>query len=174
MDSKLTNIIRGVVLVVLGVLVAVCGVGAAVNTYIGVVAIVAGVLLLAFTAYSVAKRLPLPAASLVTGAILITIAVALFMGKLSFEVFVGLLIFGLMGLGFGLVALGIFEIARRFVVLGISELFVGGLLILFTALYLGIPEFQTAFWIIVGILMIVFGVFVIVFAFVSFKTAKKK
>ena len=174
MDSKISSVIRGAFIIVLGVLVAVCGVGTAVNTYFGVVCIVAGVLLLAFSAIIVAKKLPTPIAYLILSGILITIAVALFMSKLSLEVIVGLLIFGLMGTGFGLIAAGIIEIAKGHLLLAIVEMMVGALLILFTALYLGVPEFQKAFWIIVGIMMIVFGVFVIVVTFVDPKAVTKK
>jgi len=174
MDSKISAVIRGVFIIVLGVLVAVCGVGTAVNTYFGVVCIVAGVLLIAFSALAISKKLPTPVGYLVLSGILITIAVALFMSRLSLEVIVGLLIYGIMGAGFGLIAAGIFEIVKRQMVFAIVEMGLGGLLVLFTALYLGIPEFQQAFWIIVGILMIVFGVFIVVAALVDKKIYAKK
>ena len=135
----------------------------------------AGVLLLCLGIYTAAKKLPLAVGSIILGAVLTTIAVALFMQKISFGVLVGLFIYVIMGLGFGLIAVGIFTLARRGgLVPGIVEIVVGGLLVLFTALYLGIPDFQKAFWIIVGILMIAFGVAVIVFTLVDKKTGKKK
>lgn len=174
MDSKISAVIRGAFIIVLGILVAVCGVGTAVNVYVGVVCIVAGIMLLGFSAFMVAKKLPTPIGYLVLSGILITFAVALFMGKLSLDVIIGLLIFGIMGTGFGLIAVGIVEIARRHLLFALVEMFIGGLLILFTALYLGIPEFQTAFWIIVGVLMIVFGVFIIIASLVSKPVATKK
>ena len=162
MDVKLTNVIRGAFIIVLGVLIAVCGIGTAVNTYFGVVSIVAGVLMLCFAGFAMYKKLPVPVGYFILSGVFITVAVALFMGKLSFAELVNLLIFVIMGLGFAFAVLGIIYITKRWVVQGLVSIIAGALLILFTALYLGIPEFQTAFWIICGILMIIFGVFVIV------------
>ena len=174
MDNKIANVFRGAFIIVLGVLMAVCGVGTAVDTYFGVVAIVAGVLLLGLGVYTAAKKQPLAIGAILLGAILTTIAVAVFMSKLSFAVLVTLFIYVIMGLGFGLALLGIFSLARRQVLAGVVEIVVGGLLVLFTALYLGIPDFQKAFWIIVGIIMIVFGVAIIVFTLVDKKSGKRK
>ena len=158
MDNKIANVFRGAFIIVLGVLMAVCGVGTAVDTYFGVVAIVAGVLLLGLGVYTAAKKQPLAIGAILLGAILTTIAVAVFMSKLSFAVLVTLFIYVIMGLGFGLALLGIFSLARRDTVAGIVEIVVGGLLVLFTALYLGIPDFQKAFWIVTGIAIAAYGV----------------
>ena len=174
MDNKIANVFRGAFIIVLGVLMAVCGVGTAVDTYFGVVAIVAGVLLLGLGVYTAVKKQPLAIGAILLGAILTTIAVAVFIDKLSFAVLVTLFIYVIMGLGFGLALLGIFSLARRETIAGIVEIVVGGLLVLFTALYLGIPDFQKAFWIIVGVIMIIFGVAIIVFTLVDKKSGKRK
>lgn len=174
MNNKVANVIRGAFIIVLGVLVAVCGVGTAVDTYFGVVAIVAGVLLLGLALYTAVKKMPVAIAAALLGAILVTVAVALFANKLTFAVLVDLLIFVIMGLGFGLALLGIIDIAKKNLFYGVGEIVVGGLLVLFTALYLGIADFRTAFWIIVGVIMIVFGVGIIIFSLVDKKAAKRK
>ena len=174
MDNKIANVLRGAFIVVLGILVAVCGVGTALDVYIGVVAIVAGVLLLAIGIFSAVKKMPLAVGCILLGAVLSTVAVAVFMKELSFAVLVGLMIYVLMGVGFGLVLLGILTIIRHGLLPGIVEIVVGALLVTFTAIYLGFPDFQKAFWIIVGILMAAFGVAVIVFALIDKKTGKKK
>ena len=173
MDNKIMNVLRGAFIIVLGVLVAVCGVGTAVNVYFGVVSIVAGVLLIGLGIYTAAKKMPLAVSAFLLGAVLTTIAIALFIEKLSLAVLVTLLIYVIMGLGFGLAVLGIVTIVRRNLFYGIGEIVIGALLVVFTALYLGIPDFQKAFWIIVGILMIVLGVAVIIFSLVD-KSGKKR
>ena len=172
MNNKLASVLRGVLVVVLGILIAVCGIGTTINLYFGVVSIIAGVLLLLLAFYCTAKRLPLALEGFLLGPILITVAIAIFMEKLSFGVLVGLLIFVLMGLGFGLILLGVVSLVRKSLFYGVGEIVIGALLVLFTALYLGIPDFATAFWIIVGILIALLGVAIIVFAFID-KPKKK-
>ena len=172
MNDKIANILRGAFIIVMGVLVAVCGIGTALDTYFGVVFIVAGVLLAGIGLYGAIKKLPVMTTGFLLGGVLITLAIALFMQKLTFAVLIGIAIFALMGFGFGLVALGIATIAHRNLIYGLGEAVLGGLFILFTALYLGIPDFQQAFWIIVGILMIVFGIAVIFLAIFDKKLKK--
>ncbi len=174
MNNKLADILRGVFIIVLGVLVIVCGAGTAVDTYFGVVSIIAGVILLAAALYGTVKRVPVAVSGYILGPVLITIAIALFIGKLSFAVLINLFVYVIMGLGFGIALLGIVTLIRRQVILGLGEIVLGALLVLFTALYFGVPEFQTAFWWIVGTLMIVFGIAVIVLAIVDKKSGKRK
>lgn len=172
MNDKIANILRGAFIIVMGVLIAVCGIGTALDTYFGIVFIVAGVLLAGLGLYGAIKKLPVMTMGFLLGGVLITLAIALFMQKLTFAALIGIAIFALMGFGFGLVALGIAVIAHRNLIYGLGEAVLGGLFILFTALYLGIPDFQQAFWIIVGILMIVFGVAVIFLAIFDKKLKK--
>lgn len=169
MNNKIVNVFQGVFVIILGILIAVRGIGSAVNTYFGVVSLVAGLMLLIYAAVAISKKFANPILLLVLGAVLVTIAIALFIGKLDFSQLVNLIIFILMGTGFGLVAAGIFSIVKRMPMFGIGEIAIGALLILFTALVLGVPEFETAFWIIVGIMFIVFGVFMIIATFVDKK-----
>ena len=174
MDKKLTTAIEGLFLAVLGILVIVCGVGQTVDIYFGVVAIVAGLLLLVFAGLAISKKMPLPVGFVIMGSVLITVAIALFAQKLSFAMLVDLMIFLLMGLGFGLAALGVFAICKKAPVYGVGLLVIGALLVTFTALYLGINDFRQVFWYIVGGLMIAFGVVIVVLAFVDPKKLKKR
>lgn len=173
-NKKLTTVIEGIFLAVLGILVIVCGIGTTVDIYFGVVSLVAGLLLLCFAGYAISKKMPLPVGFVIMASILITVAVALFAQKLSFAMLIGLMIFIIMGLGFGLAALGIYAIVKKAPVYGIGLLVIGALLVLFTALYLGIPDFQKVFWYIVGGVMIALGVVVVVLAFVDPKKLQKK
>ena len=173
MSNKLSTILAGVLFIALGVIIAVSGGGTALNVYIGIVSIVAGVALLVFACIAVAKKLPLPIGGVLLAGILITIAIAIFMEKLSFAALIGVLIFALMGLGFGLVVVGLYTIVRHSLIYGLGQIVLGALFVLFTALFLGIPDFAKAFWIIIGIMVIVYGVLVLVSAFVGPKKLKK-
>ena len=173
MDRKITNVLRGAFIVVLGVLVAVCGAGTAMNTYFGVVAVIAGALMLLASVIAIAKRLPMPVGFLIGGSVLVTIAIALFAGALDLGVLIQAMVFVLLGAGVGFVLLGIYTIIKSSMIYGLGEIVLGGLMILFTALYLGIPEFRNAFWIVVGIVMIIFGVLAIIAALMDKKRSKK-
>ena len=173
MDRKITNVLRGAFIVVLGVLVAVCGAGTAMNTYFGVVAVIAGALMLIASVIAIAKRLPMPVGFLIGGSVLVTIAIALFAGALDLGVLIQAMVFVLLGAGVGFVLLGIYTIIKSSMIYGLGEIVLGGLMILFTALYLGIPEFRNAFWIVVGIVMIIFGVLAIIAALMDKKRSKK-
>lgn len=173
MNNKVMDVLRGAFIIVLGILLAVVGVGTALDTYFAVTFIVSGVLLVALAIYSTVKKLEFGTLGFILGGILLTLATALLLGKLSFAVLIDIFIFGLMGLGFGLIAVGIAALIRRDFLYGIVEILVGGLFILFTALYLGIPEFAQAFWIIVGVLLIVLGVAIILFALIGKKPRRK-
>lgn len=172
MSNKLATILTGVLCIALGIIIAVSGGGTALNVYIAIVCLVGGIGLLAFSCYALAKKLPVPVGSLLLAGILITIAIAIFIEKISFAALIGILIYALMGLGFGLIVVGLFTIVRHSLVYGIGQMVIGGLFVLFTALFLGIPEFAQAFWIIVGIIVIVYGVLVLITAFIKPKKLK--
>ena len=171
--EKLRDIAYGAFVIVLGILVLVCGAGTAVNTYIGVVSIIAGLLLLGFGIYSVAKNNIIPATFVIMGSVLIVTAIALFAEKLSFAVLIDLFVFIIMGIGVGFVVVGIFTLAKVNKLLGIIQICVGAFCILLTALYLGVNDFRTAFWYVAGALIIVYGVFVIIATLVNKKPVRK-
>ena len=55
MKDKIMNIIEAIVIIALGIVIAVCGGGEALDIYFGIVAIVGGVALTAIAVYSLVK-----------------------------------------------------------------------------------------------------------------------
>lgn len=170
MDNKISTIIQGAAIIALGVLIAIFGGAAVADVYFGVAFLVMGLALLILGAISIGKKLPLPVGYVVLGAVLCTLAVALFAKQLTFGIFIQILVWVIMGVGVGLLLTGTYFLAKKKTLFGIGQLVIGALCILLSALYIAIPDFRTAFWIVVGIVIALYGLLVLIFAL----TDKKK
>ena len=174
-NKKLTRLLEGIVLSVLGILIAIFGTQA-LNNYFGILLIVLGsVLALASLALLVTKKAML--LPLIGGA---GVALAVGIGllseyPLSIEFFISFAVIASLGFGCGLFLFGIFRLVNHDTFFGPIQTILGALLITLTLLYMYVPDFRKAFWIIAGILIAVYGVLLIVFTFVdASKLLKKK
>lgn len=173
MKEKLINIIEAIVIIVLGIIIAVCGGGAALDIYFGIVCIVGGVALAAIAVYTLGKTKVLPFGMTFLSVALITIAITLFIGQLSFSVLIWLIVYLMLALGIALVLYGIYTTAvLKNVIAGIAQIIVGAAIIVLTILFLTVEDFRTIFWIIAGILVAVYGVLMLISALVSKKKSK--
>lgn len=168
-NVDLTKVISGAVAIVVGILIAVLGIGSVMNTYLAVLAIVSGSALLLYGFYFLYTKKMLPLPPLALGGALIAIGVGVFTNYISFEVLIYILVFSLFGVGGALVVFGIYATVKRNPALGIGFIVIGGALIALAACYLAFPDFQKVFWIITGILIAVSGALDIVYAFVQKK-----
>lgn len=172
-NNKIVNIIEAIVIIVLGIIIAICGGGTALDIYFGIVAIVGGVALGAIAIYSLAKTKVLPFGTTFLSIALITVAITLFVGALSFSVLIGLLVYIMLALGIALVIYGIYTaVALKGLVPGIAQIVIGAAIIVLTILFLTVAEFRTVFWIITGVLVAVYGVLMLISAFIPQKKAK--
>ena len=158
-NNKIVRIVEGAVLLVLGVLIAIFGGQAVLDIYFGIIAIVGGAVLLGLTIYNIVKKLPVLLGNVAMGTILLTVGLALVIkdAPLSFGALINLFVFIILGLGAGLVLYGIYVLTKRAYFLGIGQIVVGVAAITLSILYITVPEFRTAFWIIAGILVAVYG-----------------
>lgn len=171
--NKLLNIIEGAVIVALGVLVAVFGGGEVVDIYFGISATVIGAALLGVSIYALVKK-QLAFATLSLGAILIAIGVGLFTDYLSFTMLINIVVVAIIGLGAALVIYGIYQIANKETLFGTLLIVVGAILVTLATLFITIAEFRTAFWIIIGVVIALYGVLYIVLAVLDKKAITKK
>ena len=172
-NNKIVNIIEAIVIIVLGIIIAVCGGGTALDLYLGIVAIVGGVAVGAIAVYTLAKTKVLPFGATFLSVALITIAITLFAGKLSFNVLITLLVYILLALGITLVLYGVYTVAmRKGLALGIVQIIIGTALIVLTILFLTVTDFQAVFWIITGILVAAYGVLMLVSSLLPQKKSK--
>ena len=95
------------------------------------------------------------------------------MGALSFGVLIGLLVYIMLALGIALVLYGIYTaVALKGLVPGIAQIVIGAAIIVLTILFLTVEDFRTVFWIITGVLVAVYGVLMLISAFIPQKKAK--
>ena len=173
MKEKLLNIIEAIIIIVLGVIIAVCGGGAALDIYFGIVCIVGGVALAAIAVYTLGKTKVLPFGMTFLSVALITVAITLFIGALSFSVLIWLIVYLMLALGIALVLYGIYTIGvLKNPIAGVAQILVGAAIIVLTILFLTVEDFRTVFWIIAGILVAVYGVIMLVAALVPQKKSK--
>ena len=164
MNNKIAKVLEGAVLVALGVLVAIYGGGAVVDIYFGIVCLIAGLCLLGIAGLSMIgqNKRPLNVSDLLMGSILTAIGICLFTPWLSFAVLIDLFVIVILGLGAGLIILGLYSLANKVLFSGVGEVVIGALMVTFSIIYKVNPDFHKAFWIIIGILIAIYGVLVII------------
>ena len=167
--EKLLKIIEAAVIVVLGVLVAIFGGGTVLDIYLAVVATVIGVAFLALSIVSLVNQKELPFGPLSVATICITFGVALFAKWLSFALLIGILAYLIVGFGIALVLHGIYLLCKKFFLMGAVEVVIGAGAATIAILFLTVAEFRTAFWIILGVLIALYGVFYLVSALLEKK-----
>lgn len=173
MKNKIMNIVEAVVIIALGIIIAVCGGGTALDIYFGIVAIVGGVVLAAASVYSLAKTKVLPFGSTFLSVALITIAIALFASYLSFSILIILVVYLILALGIALVLYGVYTLlVNKALVSAVAQFVVGVALAVLAIVFLAVPDFRTAFWIIVGILVAIYGALMLVATFIPTKKSK--
>ena len=166
--EKLSKILTFAVLVVLGVLIAIFGTGA-IDVYLGIVACVGGVVVLADTIYLLSRKEKVAAAPFVVSLVLLAIGITLFTHWISFAALVNFLVIVILGTGAGLLCYGIYLLAHKEKSAGILNVVMGVVAIVLAVLYIAVPDFVKAFWIIVGIVIAVYGALGLVFAVIEKK-----
>lgn len=168
-QDKLSNIIEGAILAVLGVLIAIYGAGTVIDAYFGVAGIIAGASLAGIAIFLISKKAPLSFPLVFLSVALITCSIGLFTHFISVMAFEALMVLIVLALGVAGVLYGIYALIKGAVPFGIAFILFGATCATLAGLYMGIPDFRTAFWIVAGIMMAVFGVLTIVFAIVKKK-----
>lgn len=173
MNNKLVGVIEGILITALGVIMAIYGGGSALDVYFAIISLVAGVTLAVLAIIGLSKKGPLNFGLVILATIFIFVGAFLFTDYLTFAALINLLVIVLMGLGSGLVICGIYSLVKKNIVVAIAQLLVGVLVIVFTILFLTVNDFRTVFWIVMGILIAVYGVFVIIDSLVLKSQSKK-
>ena len=159
MKEKTASIIAAVILIVMGIIIAVVGAGA-LDLYFGIGCLVAGGVLVILNIISLAKSKQITFGQLFLSTALIVLGVCfIWTHYVSFTMLINLIVLLILGLGIALFAYGLFTvILSKKVAIGVVEIVLGIVVIVFTILYLNIPDFQKAFWIVTGIAIAAYGV----------------
>ena len=170
MKEKILQIIEGLIIIALGVIIAVFGGGTTLNIYFGIVAMVGGVALTVLNIVTLVKAKVLDFGATFLGSALIVVAIGLFAGYLLFDVLINLVVLLFMGLGIALILYGLYSmLMKKDMLAGICQIIIGAAAIVLSILYLAVEDFRAIFWIIVGVVVAVYGVLIIVSAFIGKK-----
>jgi len=164
--DKLSKVLTFAVVIALGVLIAIFGTDA-IDIYLGIVACIAGVVVLVDTIYLITRKEEVPATPFVLSCVLIAIGVVLFTHYISFAALVNFLVVVILGLGAGLLGYGVYLLAKKQTSNGLLNVVVGVVALTLAILYMAIPDFAKVFWIIVGIVIAVYGLLGLVFTIVN-------
>lgn len=171
MKEKLLQIIEGLIIIALGVIIAVFGGGTALDIYFGIVCLVGGIALAVLNIVTLVKAKVLDFGATFLGSALLVVGIALFTDFLSFAALINLVVLLIMGLGIALVLYGLYSmLLKKDILAGICQIIIGAATIVLSILFLTVEEFRNIFWIIVGVVVAVYGVLVIITALL----AKKK
>ena len=169
MKEKYIRIIAAVILIAMGVIVAICGGGAALDLYFGIGCLVTGTVLVILNVVGITKNKQVTFAQLFTSTSFVVIGISLlFTHYVSFTMLINLFVLLVLGLGVALMLYGLFTILlAKKIPYGVIQLVLGAVLVTLTIVYLNVPDFQKVFWIIVGVVIAVYGALELVSALMS-------
>ncbi len=162
MNKKLLTILEGCAVIALGVLMAIFGGQKVLDVYFGVLFVVAGAGLTAFSIATLVKTKLLPFGAVFGASASILIGTFLLASYYSFANLVYTIVLLIIAAGMALVLYGIYTIVKFSVVYGIGQLVIGAAAAALGFCYIYIASFYKWFWIIIGILVAVYGVVTIV------------
>lgn len=168
-NEKLVQILEGLLILVVGILIAVFGIQTVVDTYFGILFLVGGVALFIVELVNLVKVGKLTFAGLFSGAAASALGACLLAGYISFGVLVNIIVVLIIAFGFALLVYGVYAVVKVNKGYGIGQIIIGALAALMGVLYITFPGFRTAFWIVVGILIALYGGFVFFYALLSKK-----
>ena len=160
-NKKLLSIIEGVATIALGVLIAIFGTKT-LGLYFGIMLIVVASGFLAIAIANLVKTKELKFVPVLGFGVAITFGVLLVVYPELVEFFITLFVYFLIAFGGALVLYGIYSLVKHSLVYGAGQITLGAVVITLGLLYLFVWQFRVAFWIIVGVVVALSGVFLIV------------
>lgn len=167
MEKKLLAICEGALAIVIGVLMACFGGQTVLDIYFGVLFVVAGALFLILAIVGLAKTKILLFGSLFAALAGLLFGSFMLSGHYSFDRFIEAFILLMIAAGAALVLYGIYTIFKHGLFNGIGQIVIGGGVFALGFCYIYIPSFYKVFWIIVGVLVAVYGLFFLLSALLS-------
>ena len=167
--KKIATIVEGALTIVIGVLIAVFG-AKTLNLYFGILFLIAGAGALIFELYSLIQLKKMTFGLTLLGSVCVVVGSFFVADKLTIETFVMLFAILLLGLGAALILYGIYATLKVNTPAGICLLVIGAGALVVSILYLT-ENLGEALWIIVGVLVALYGAYILASAFM--KNGKK-
>lgn len=168
--SKAYSIVEGILLIIIGILMACSIVEPSILNYLlGGVALIFGLFLFIKCATESSKvNLLLPGSML--SAVLVALGIGL---MINYFDFVGLLthviVLAILAIGIVFILDSIIKFVNKHTKIGVIELLIGAILIIFAILLMTINEIYSYLWVITGILICIYGVYYLAYALVKRK-----
>ena len=172
-NKKILAIIEGAATVVLGVLIAIFGTKT-LGLYFGIMLIVAGAGFLAICVAGLIKTKELVFYPVVCFAISLAFGILMIVHPELVDFFVSLFVYLLIAVGGAMVLYGVYLICKRTFIYGAGTITIGAVISTLGILYLTVFAFRVAFWVIVGVVVALSGVFIIVAALLNKKIIDNK
>ena len=173
MNKQIKTILFGTVLIAVGVLLAIFGGQSVINTIIAVCSLVIGVAILLLEIITISKKEPLSLLNTIISCSLISIGIGLLVGKINTSLFFDIVSFITMAVGIALIVYGVYSICTKHIFIGICQILVGTASFVISLLYILLDEFKTVFWIIFGVVVAIYGAFIIISCLADNKTKRK-
>lgn len=167
MEKKLLAICEGALAIVIGVLMACFGGQTVLDIYFGVLLVVAGALFLILSIVGLVKTKVLAFGSVFAALAGLLIGSFLIARYYSFDRFIEAFILIMIAAGAALVLYGIYTIFKQGLFAGLGQIVIGGGVFALGFCYIYIPSFYKVFWIIIGVLVAVYGLFFLLNALLS-------
>lgn len=171
-NKKLVNVLESVALIVFGVLIAIFGFRTF-DIYFGIVFLVGALGFLVAAIVELSKYKTLSFSPLFLFCALLIFGVVILLGHFSLYYMVIILVYLVIAFGGALIIFGAYAAAKVNAFFGIGQIVLGAVMVTVGVLYLLVPEFNTAFWIIVGVLVAVYGVLSLVMVATGKSLTKK-
>lgn len=171
MNKKLLAIVEGALFIALGVLICVFGGVQTLSMYFGILFIVAGAGALIFDLVVCCKTKLLNFGLTFIGAATLALGIALLLHVELFDTFVYVIMVLSIAAGCSIVAFGIWTLTKKLVYTGIGQIVLGAALAALAIVYIKVPSFHQVFWIIVGVLVALYGLLTLLGGLFSKKEA---
>lgn len=172
-NKKLLTVLEGIAVVALGVLIAIFGTKT-LATYFAVLFLVAGAGFLVVSIVGLVKLKTLLFSTVLAFTVATTMGVVLLVQPEIFEIVVYLFVLFVIAVGGALFLHGIYFMIKHNAIYGIGQMTLGAIAIVLGILYIKIPDFRKAFWIVVGVVVALYGILLIVGGLANKKSPVKQ
>ncbi len=160
-NKKIITVFEGLATVVLGVLIAIFGTQT-LATYFGILFLVSGAGFLVVSITGLAKLKTLVFGAVLAFTTLVLFGVLLLIHPELLEFFIVLFVYFIIALGGALFLHGIYFMIKHNVIYGIGQMTLGAIAVVLGVLYLTIAGFRAAFWVVIGVVVALYGVLLVV------------
>ena len=172
--KKISTILDGVIVLALGLVIAICGAGAAFDLALGIVLLIDAAIMLTEVGLILRGTKILPVAHTIGFALFLVFGLALVCNWFAMGGFLlALLVWGIVAIGGALVLIGCWTIVKGLLFTAIGEIVVGGAAMTLAILTMTVPGMMTAFNIILGVIVAGYGLMILVLGIAKLVKGKK-